>query len=90
LEAIDDYRTLKLGLNPMCGRTYTRPPEESMQQAALWDRMSREDSVRQSQSYPGEEEGYEWKQAPEPGDWDTGPVVGEDDDDHKWDPEPDT
>jgi hypothetical protein len=36
LEAIDDYRTESKGLNPMCGRTYTRPPEESMQQAALW------------------------------------------------------
>jgi hypothetical protein len=43
LEETDDFRTGTLQLNPMCGRTYTRPPEESMQQAALWDRMWRED-----------------------------------------------
>jgi alkaline phosphatase len=46
LEAIDDFRTLELELNPMCGRTYTRPPEESMQQAALWDRMWRQQQGR--------------------------------------------
>ena len=43
LEKIDTFRTTKLLLNPMCGRTYTRPPEESLQQAALWDRMWREE-----------------------------------------------
>ena len=43
LQDIDDFRTDQLGMNPMCGRTYTRPPEESLQQAALWDRMWKED-----------------------------------------------
>ena len=43
LEDIDDFRTDTFHLNPMCGRTYTRPPEASLQQAALWDRMWRED-----------------------------------------------
>jgi hypothetical protein len=32
LEYIDDWRTTELELNPMCGRTYTSPPEESLQQ----------------------------------------------------------
>jgi hypothetical protein len=43
LEQMDDYRTDSLGMNPMCGRTYTRPPEDSLQQAAQWDRMWRQD-----------------------------------------------
>jgi hypothetical protein len=49
LQDLDDYRTNDLDLNPMCGRTYTRPPEESMQQAAQWDRMWREDMRRTAQ-----------------------------------------
>lgn len=43
LEEMDDYRTEHLGFNSMTGRTYTQPPEESMQQAALWDRLWSED-----------------------------------------------
>ena len=43
LEDMDDYRTERLGLISMTGRTYTQPPEESMQQAALWDRLWSED-----------------------------------------------
>jgi hypothetical protein len=55
LESIDDFRTEKLGLNPMCGRTYTRPPEHSMQQAALWDRLWKEDCQGQADWLPGED-----------------------------------
>jgi len=47
LETIDDHRIADLQMNPMCGRTYTRPPEESMQQAALWDRMWKEETLLQ-------------------------------------------
>ena len=49
LQNTDDFRTKSLDLNPMCGRIYTRPPEESMQQAAQWDRLWREDMRRKSQ-----------------------------------------
>jgi hypothetical protein len=55
LESIDDFRTEKLGVNPMCGRTYTRPPEHSMQQAALWDRLWKEDCQGQADWLPGED-----------------------------------
>jgi hypothetical protein len=54
LEQTDDYRTNELGLNPMCGRTYTRPTEESMQQAALWNRMWNEDRRHELPGEPQE------------------------------------
>jgi hypothetical protein len=66
LETIDDFRTEEKGLNPMCGRTYTRPPEETLQQAALWDRQWREECHRRRQGQP-DPEYYD-----EPGAWDSG------------------
>ena len=50
LATTDDYRTKNLGLNPMAGKTYTQPPEESMQQAALWNRLWAEEMRRREQA----------------------------------------
>jgi hypothetical protein len=52
LVSTDDYRVDELGLNPMCGRTYTRPPEESLQQAAQWDRMWRAEQWTNNKKAP--------------------------------------
>jgi hypothetical protein len=68
LESIDDFRTLKLGLNPMCGRTYTRPPEHSMQQAALWDRVWKKDCRGQADWLPDDD----MDEAHEPDEWHLG------------------
>jgi hypothetical protein len=59
LQNTDDFRTKSLDLNPMCGRIYTRPPEESMQQAAQWDRLRREDMRRKSQENNDEDKNSE-------------------------------
>ena len=65
LQTMDDHRTQFLNLNPMCGHSYTRPTEETMQQAALWHRMWREDQDRQQQ-----QQSFHQHPADEPDTWD--------------------
>ena len=63
LESMDDYRVNKKSFNPMCGRTHTRPPDSSLQQAALWNRTWKEHCHRLIQGLEdpaGADEPSEW------------------------------